>query len=1005
MGGFISRTVKGKPDDSGMGFLYGTKVNDFLALSTSQKAGVIEGSNENDFESDVYNFNFLGISGKFYFDQNGDVLSHPKSDVRVEKIIVNTKIKGWKITNTDGIIYYFGVSKDFSREANDTTVASSTTQSKGPGWTILAPSEQIINTWHLMDIEISNGKIFSYEYLSNTINYWNIGSQDYKFPGNTLGPYPPITTVYVNSQDVTHRVSKMITDQGQIEFLYETPRIDLKGDFCLTEVNLKNNNNIIIDSYKFDYAYNISNPIYDNPIRFENSDQRTKRLLLKKITQQMDNTENKTYSFDYHEDMGFPERLSYSQDHWGFFNGKINHFYFPDVTLQVNNSLVSSLGGNKKVDIEYSKALTLKKITYPTKGYSTFEYESNTSSNIIPHSWIVDYQDVFVEENNTYDLYGEKEKEIILTNYNSPSQTFSWEVFFDNQCSSRSAIDCPRADLFKFVNGNYELLSTTYGEYIKETFLLPENGELRLKIKLYNYSNAGLSDNSINNLRLRIFKSQPITSTQIPVGGLRILKAKHYNFNNVLLSQKQYQYNFFDEPFKSSGLIQNTPVFLLQNYLFGDESGNISTCQLLKSDAIFSLYNGGNSVSYSDVTEIFNDGTIGKNEYSYSFASEGAGLLENLMFATKKSNGGASFASNEELTANFFIDIPKEDHSNRTGLLIKKKVYSFDKPTNKYLPIEQEEYEYNLASTTNSIRTKNIFIKSEQPIFGYCAYNNFSENIKLQKIVSKSFFNGKTMLNTVSYLYDSDNYYSYNFPKFEEKNNSKGETRISQYFYPYHVTTTTSLGQSLITIEKLAIDELTKKNKIAQPIQTIISNKNSLENITPISTQRINFNNFGLYRGTNSKVIKQNSISFSKENLTLETKITFDNYDSLGNLRQYTPESGIPITYIWGYNQTQPIAKIENATYDQVQQYETNLQTLSNGTNEAALLAALNALRTNLPGAMVTTYTYKPLIGVSTITDAKGDQITYSYDSFNRLQFVKDKSGNILSENQYNYKQ
>ena len=69
------------------------------------------------------------------------------------------------------------------------------------------------------------------------------------------------------------------------------------------------------------------------------------------------------------------------------------------------------------------------------------------------------------------------------------------------------------------------------------------------------------------------------------------------------------------------------------------------------------------------------------------------------------------------------------------------------------------------------------------------------------------------------------------------------------------------------------------------------------------------------------------------------------------------------------------------------------------------LLAALNALRTNLPGAMVTTYTYKPLIGVSTITDAKGDQITYSYDSFNRLQFVKDKSGNILSENQYNYKQ
>jgi hypothetical protein len=53
---------------------------------------------------------------------------------------------------------------------------------------------------------------------------------------------------------------------------------------------------------------------------------------------------------------------------------------------------------------------------------------------------------------------------------------------------------------------------------------------------------------------------------------------------------------------------------------------------------------------------------------------------------------------------------------------------------------------------------------------------------------------------------------------------------------------------------------------------------------------------------------------------------------------------------------------------------------------------------------MITTITYKPLIGVSTITDTKGDKQTYHYDSFNRLQFVKDSSGNILSENEYHYK-
>jgi len=111
---------------------------------------------------------------------------------------------------------------------------------------------------------------------------------------------------------------------------------------------------------------------------------------------------------------------------------------------------------------------------------------------------------------------------------------------------------------------------------------------------------------------------------------------------------------------------------------------------------------------------------------------------------------------------------------------------------------------------------------------------------------------------------------------------------------------------------------------------------------------------------------------------------------------------------VWGYSNTMLIAKIENIAYSSIPStLITAAQNASNiNNNEANLLVALDAIRNNtaLANAYVTTFTYKPLVGTSSVTDSKGDRITYTYDAFNRLQWVKDKNGYILSENQYNYK-
>jgi hypothetical protein len=146
------------------------------------------------------------------------------------------------------------------------------------------------------------------------------------------------------------------------------------------------------------------------------------------------------------------------------------------------------------------------------------------------------------------------------------------------------------------------------------------------------------------------------------------------------------------------------------------------------------------------------------------------------------------------------------------------------------------------------------------------------------------------------------------------------------------------------------------------------------------------------------------TIQTAKAGEAYENRLHYLQYDAFGHPLEVKQEDGMHICYIWGYNQTQPIAKIENATYAQVLPHVANLQTLSNGNNEQNLINALNNLRTLLPNAMITTYTYKPLIGISTVTDSKGDKQTYHYDTFNRLEFVKDKDGNILSENKYHYR-
>jgi hypothetical protein len=63
----------------------------------------------------------------------------------------------------------------------------------------------------------------------------------------------------------------------------------------------------------------------------------------------------------------------------------------------------------------------------------------------------------------------------------------------------------------------------------------------------------------------------------------------------------------------------------------------------------------------------------------------------------------------------------------------------------------------------------------------------------------------------------------------------------------------------------------------------------------------------------------------------------------------------------------------------------------------------IDELRIYPKGALMSTYTYKQLVGMTSECDATNNTIYYEYDSFNRLKTIRDKDKNIIKQMEYKY--
>ncbi len=166
---------------------------------------------------------------------------------------------------------------------------------------------------------------------------------------------------------------------------------------------------------------------------------------------------------------------------------------------------------------------------------------------------------------------------------------------------------------------------------------------------------------------------------------------------------------------------------------------------------------------------------------------------------------------------------------------------------------------------------------------------------------------------------------------------------------------------------------------------------------------------------TNGVANLVSEIKTAKGDNALESRLLLDYDSTTKNITTtISPTTASPSndsfdSYIFGYNNMFPVAKLSGVKYSQISaQRLLDIKNLTNvaitPASELEVATELNKLRVDFPNAQITTYTYNPVIGVTSETNPAGDTKYYEYDELSRLKRVKDKNGNILTENEYKYK-
>lgn len=861
------------------------------------------GTNRIETLSDIYHFRFGNHKGSFCFGPNHEVYVYDtdrpfgeyKIDYRINDVdhaSASAGILQIDITTGDGYIYTFDGRIDSS--GDDQEIDYSTIKNVTSGTRI--QNDSICKTFVLKKILSPNGRYVKFEY--NTRNIYSVRPYAYniydKNYTSAKGYKEMLNNISHNSILMWTCCSSMdlacinINDQVRIGFEYKKKDWDF---FEHTNINGDPFNSIggfdtdfLLSNIKIstsDGEESLKKWTFDHKIKSyngENEGNRNAMTLLRTVGC----SDGTKYEFSYYnEDEKFTYHGTPKIDHWGYYNGNNTlslSTFIPEVEIEDYSYTEIINTAYREPDANYALYGMLKKIIYPTGGYTEYKYEGHT-----------------------YYKY----------------------VGFDSLGLPALADD--------------GIMYNAGGLRIKEIIDYSPGSEII--IKNYKYD-----DNSISS-------------------GI-LLYYPRYFFSYILAIKEDAQ----KTAYKHYGILSSTDVYAtnIEKYHIG----------------------------YSKVTESLSDGSF--TEYYFSDYVDFPDIVDATLY------DGPYYGYIFNVSPVFIDNYMKQpiSYQSRRGKLKSKRIFSADsllvrKFTYKYSDDQVDKY----AEGLDVLCTKCYVVKRH--------VGNFP---LVRECQTDYYDNDSLVVNTL---------YSYNKLGQPVKSEVKLEnpwlmsSQGKYFFYPSDF-----LSADLDTTNDYSLDAMISRNMIKTPLVEISTIEKYGDNyITDIYRRNYIYDQDSNVKYPILSSVLRWSVSdpevldiyknyYNDYNYDDCYRIfhTFDVYDKYGNVIQITSQDNIKTVYIWGYNGRYPIAVIENSDLNTIKKIN-GFADIETTPFTAGLNDEQETQLRQISDAHITTYTYKPLVGITSVTDPSERRTNYDYDSFGRLITIKDEDGNILENYDYRYKE